>query len=60
MDLCLSFNKKYRYNNNGNKTFMRIVFLAIVRVIRSSLLFGLIRLIVALSPSKHSEGHNGM
>ena len=40
--------------------FMRIVFSVIVRATRSNLLFVLFRLIVDMSPSKQSEGDNGM
>ena len=40
--------------------FMRIVFLAMVRATRISLLFVWSRLIVERSPSRQSEGDNGM
>ena len=43
-----------------NFQFMRIVFLAMVRATRRILLFVWSRLIVDRSPSRQSEGDNGM
>ena len=40
--------------------FMRIVFLAIVRAMRSNLLFDVDRLVVDVSPSRQSVGDKGM
>ena len=40
--------------------FMRIVFLAIVREVRSTILFNLFKFVVDVSPSKQSGGDKGI